>query len=104
MEHDETEYFLFDLSTSDATLQLEVDNGGWDGCFEKEDWLQICESLSYQTYHNFQKHKFPFSQYLLSEINYYSSVHPEYGEELDDVTYEIKGYLDNNFTLQNYDT
>ena len=97
---DKTEKYIFvDVNLNDETLSEEFSYNGVEDNFNDVDFREIISqtpSISLTTEDDFKHHRMFRSNYFIFETTYFSSYSHEYGDELDDIKFNLIGYLDNN--------
>lgn len=95
----EEKFKFIDITYNDENLSEEFSYNGIVSCFKEIDFNKIISqtpSLSLTTEDDFKHHRMFRSNYFIFETTYFVSYSYEYGDELDDIHFNLIGYLDNN--------
>lgn len=88
-------YSFIDIVPFDSMLSNEISNTGLMELFENVDFKKVLTNIKPQTDDDFKAHQMPITNFFIGEIQYYWSKNFESGyDELDDIEFEVIGYLD----------
>jgi hypothetical protein len=98
-EEETSKYLMFDFVTSDSLLAEEISNCGYDEFLKDFDFKEILSKFKYYNEEDFTHFTLPNTNYIVIELEYFSSEDYVNGGWDTDMNINLVGYLNNKMEL-----